>query len=237
MILENSKEVVTGTYNFLEGDISAVINNKKDKNMLVGSWTQSNNSGWFRFTMNPGNDSFSGTWGYKDNQETAGNWSGYRSEGIIAPVYEVDSENISYKESLQKWEDLKKEKGDSYIYEQKYSSWVGFGHTTQITVKQGVVVSRSYESFKINDNGEREITKSYTETEKNIGKNEEGAPAITMDQLYKDAKKHLDVNSKKNTIIFSTFNNGILMTCGYIPKGCADDCFNGVSLSGFTWID
>jgi len=227
---------VLGTYDFNEGKISAISKKENRMDILEGTWHQSNNSGWFKFTMNQNNDSFTGVWGYSGSLDTISIWNGINSSSMTDIIYEEEGKDFTYDESLMAWEKLKKENGNSYIYKQEFTSWTGYGNITKITVKQGVVVERKYQTTKYSDNGKRSIIKSYTEKGEDVGKHNEGRPAVTLDQVYIDSKKYIEVDKDTHMIIFSTFQNGILKDCGNIPHGCADDCYNGVSISDFTWI-
>ena len=37
--------------------------------------------------------------------------------------------------------------GGNYTYSKRWSSWVGFGHTTEVVVENNKVVERRYKSF------------------------------------------------------------------------------------------
>jgi len=86
MELAYNKKKISGTYDFLEGKISGTVYKKNNQKVLVGTWNQSNNNGWFRFTMNEDNDSFSGIWGYKNSQETVSAWNGNKRDNVITPT-------------------------------------------------------------------------------------------------------------------------------------------------------
>ena len=53
------------------------------------------------------------------------------------------------KKSLSTWEGLKEECGGNYSYNKRWSSWVGFGHTTEVVVENNKVVERRYKSFSV----------------------------------------------------------------------------------------
>lgn len=161
-----------------------------------------------------------------------------RSE--LSVLTTLKSENgISYTESLNKWNALKKDNGNSYSYQTTFQSWVGFGHTTELIIKEGRVVARVYEEFQIDgQTGARVITDSYTENENNLGNNEKGAAPLSIDDLYTScASDYLVVDKEKNTLYFETNESGMLSRCGFVPNGCADDCFQGLSIHSFRWVD
>lgn len=155
---------------------------------------------------------------------------------------------INYTRSLRTWNELVKEKGGSYFYQTSFGSMEGnYSNKTKITVKNNIPVAREYEesiseidsvdpvtkmaSFK------KEILSQYSEDELSLGKNQKGHPAITIDSLYKKCRDKLDVSPKENYIYFETNDHGIISTCGYVPIDCMDDCFNGVDIAYFEWIE
>lgn len=146
---------------------------------------------------------------------------------------------LSYDESLSKWTGLKTDNGRSYIYQTDIISFTGDGSTTEIKVINNSVVSRVYQSFTINgETGERTITDTYSENEAALGTNQEGAAPLTIDELYNScASEYLVVDQENNTIYLQTEVNGLLTLCGFTPNNCADDCFTGVSIKAFDWIN
>lgn len=146
---------------------------------------------------------------------------------------------LSYEESLSKWSDLKSNHGKSYIYQTDIISFTGDGSTTEIKVIENSVVSRVYQSFTIDgETGERLITDTYSENEAALGTNQEGAAPLTIDELYDSCvSEYLVVDQENNTIYLQTEVNGLLTLCGFIPNNCADDCFSGISIKAFGWIN
>lgn len=141
-------------------------------------------------------------------------------------------------ESRIKWNKLKDQHEDSYHYEVNTSSWTGFGTETSLTVENGVVTARQYEEYRINqETGEREQVDFYTESGSELGTHEKGAAVATIDELYTSCKPYLRVNESENKIYFETDANGIMNLCGFVPRNCADDCFNGIRLTFLDWIN
>ncbi|MFY0600140.1 MAG: hypothetical protein JXR03_10750 [Cyclobacteriaceae bacterium] len=144
---------------------------------------------------------------------------------------------ISYNESLSKWNDLKRENGNSYIYQTSFNSWTGFGSITNIKIEDGIVTSRSYTEFGLDELDNKVITDSYEETIDNLGSHQKGASAVTIDMLYETcASQYIVVDEKDNSIHFETEESGLMNTCGFVPNGCIDDCFTGIQISAFDWI-
>ncbi|NOR70381.1 MAG: hypothetical protein GQ532_11935 [Methylomarinum sp.] len=157
-----------------------------------------------------------------------------RSECISACITGNNSEHINKLEnSLSSWHVLKRQKGASYQYATEFSSWVGFGNETIISVKRDVVVEREYRSW--NNKGEK--TLFWNELSPNeLGKHKEGAPLKTMDELYDDCREILITKgSEKNRINLSFNKRGIMRTCLYTPKYCADDCSSGVRIKSLSF--
>jgi len=112
----------------------------------------------------------------------------------------VDEAKIAqFKKSLNTWEKLKEACGGNYTYSKRWSSWVGFGHTTDVVVENNKVVERRYKSFsgrpKLVAPGQppaKPKGTSWTETGKELGSHKQGHPAKTLDELYKEAGEILD---------------------------------------------
>jgi hypothetical protein len=154
------------------------------------------------------------------------------------PLTELKSKSgFSYNESLAKWNELKSINGNSYKYQTTFVSWIGRGFITELEIKEGKVISRICQEFKINETGQREITDIYTETASDIGSHEKGALPLTIDDFYEScASKYLVVDGKKNTLYFDTELDGSMILCGFVPNECQDDCYQGVKINSFKWV-
>lgn len=144
-----------------------------------------------------------------------------------------------FRESKAAWDDLKKENGNSYKYTILEQSWIGTGSETTMEVLKGRVVARYYVAFEISDeDGTKTITDSYEETSmKELGRHSLGAPPFTMDELYRTCiSKYLVADPDANEVFFETNEEGIMMLCGFVPLGCQDDCYRGISISFFSWM-
>lgn len=71
MTLQMTGNKVTGTYKWNDGRIEGTLNGLT----LTGWWYQSNGKGRFVFQFSPGFKSFTGKWGY-NNEEPSRVWNG-----------------------------------------------------------------------------------------------------------------------------------------------------------------
>ena len=160
-------------------------------------------------------------------------------EEAFAPHLNVKGESgYTFIESRSSWKALKKENGDSYEYTLEILSFTGHGNRTTMSIENGKVIKRNYLTFFLNPNtGEMEEQEVYTETGEEVGSNSEGARPLTIDALYETcASEYLVVDTDKNTVYFDTNSEGVISLCGYVPNGCADDCFQGITFSYFAWL-
>ncbi|WP_066633574.1 hypothetical protein [Labilibacter marinus] len=146
---------------------------------------------------------------------------------------------ISYNKSKSFWNDMKKENGNSYEYETTFTSWTGFGSTTTFKVEEGVVTERTYTEFNADEGASGEIQlESYKEVGDEVGDHEKGAKPVSIDELYEScASEFLVACPCDNTLYFETESNGLMNLCGFVPDGCQDDCYQGVRISSFSWLE
>ena len=146
---------------------------------------------------------------------------------------------IEFTESLEQWNKLNETNGRSYKYTTTFTSWKGYGATTEIIVMNDEVIGRNYESFQIDNlTGNKEVLESFQEAESELNTNSYGAPTSTIDELYDSCiKNYLVVSERNNTIYFETNDDDLMILCGYVPNNCADDCFSGIRISSFEWLD
>lgn len=158
----------------------------------------------------------------------------YINQGID----KINRNSKSYESSIAKWNRAKKEHNNSYTYTVKFSSFSGYRNTTVITVKEGKVIKREFnETAPTNLPNQKTADKpKFIEDKTNLNTHNEGSPAVTIDQIYKDcSEKYLTADKNENIIYFNVDKIGILSVCGYVPKNCADDCFKGVSIGEIKW--
>ena len=141
--------------------------------------------------------------------------------------------NSDFEQSRKVWLAFKKSANNNYSYTVKTASWTGFGDSTIISVSNGIVSGRKYNSYTIDGGtGQTSTRESWTETSTNLNTHQSGASPINLDAVYeKAANEWLKADKKQNNIYFETKNQGIISTCGYVANGCQDDCFIGIRIS------
>ena len=142
------------------------------------------------------------------------------------------------KAALAAWAKAKAECKGNYQYTIGFSSAFGFGHTTTIIVKNSKVVGRVYQEFnrRAGPPAPGAPPNGYSENEKTIGKNKKGAPAKTLDEIYKSAAaiaaKALPPHEARYV---RTDKNGLLTSCSIRDRRIADDApRKGIALGKIT---
>lgn len=141
--------------------------------------------------------------------------------------------------SRKAWQAYKKSVGNSYKYTVYYNLTFGGYRETTIIVINGEVHERKflYSAYKPNSS-DLETKIQWSETGAAIGSHaDSAADAITLDQVYVKAPSLINVNPDKNEIYFAVDSQGLIHTCGYTPKGCQDDCFNGLNIKDIGQLD
>lgn len=70
----------------------------------------------------------------------------------------------------------------------------------------------------------------WSENKQELGTKESPFNMWTLDQIYETAKKEWIIKRKDAQVFFESNNNGLISSAGYIPNGCQDDCFIGISI-------
>lgn len=137
-----------------------------------------------------------------------------------------------YEDSYHAWLKFKKASGNSYRYLVATGSWTGAFSDMVITVKNGIVVQRDFTSGNIDpETHQRILRETWTEGEDEINTHEGYAPAMTLDEVYHKAKTDWLKKRDHADTYFEAANQGMISSCGYVEKGCQDDCFIGISIS------
>lgn len=146
-------------------------------------------------------------------------------------------DELNYQNDFQKsekaWLDFKESSNNSYKY--VVSSGVlflAYGWETTITVSNGKVIQRHFKYTGNTENIPDSIPLEWTEEENQINTHENSPAdeALTLDQIYSKAEKEWLIKRKNVSVYFESKNNGLISTCGYVPKGCMDDCFFGIRI-------
>jgi hypothetical protein len=139
-----------------------------------------------------------------------------------------------YTISYHSWTVFKDSSHNSYRYMVANGSWTGYGSETIITVREGKVVGRSYVAKRTIHNGTAVVTTvldEWTETESQLSAHDRGAAAVTLDKIYETARQDWLQKRDDASTYFETNNRGMISSCGYVPDGCQDDCFRGITIS------
>ena len=143
-----------------------------------------------------------------------------------------------FQESYKTWQSFKSSSNNSYRYKVYFGSWTGYSEETTITVKDGKVIERSYKStmrdYKSNQVTERD---EWVEDSKSLNTHTYGHSTITLDEVYEKAKTVWLVKRKDGDVSFETENNGMISAAGFVPTGCQDDCFNGITIDFIRKLD
>ncbi len=147
---------------------------------------------------------------------------------------DINYEN-DFESSHEAWLDFKASSNNSYKYVVSSGSILTtYGWETTITVSNGVIIERA---FRYTSGAEEFVPVDqleWTEIENEINSDEHhhtsAYTALTLDEIYNKAKQEWLIKRKNSTSYFESENNGLISTCGYVEKGCIDDCFNGITL-------
>lgn len=143
-----------------------------------------------------------------------------------------------YANALASWEKLKKHYNNSYVYTVDYTAAdYNSGYSTTIVVHNGKIEERHYESFTYQDD-QKVINDRWVELKKKVGKNKEGFLAKTMDELYADCgNNYIKIDKSVAEVIFEVDYNSILSLCGYWSEDCENNCFEGITVLAFSWLE
>lgn len=163
---------------------------------------------------------------------------------ISVSILSCKKDDISHQDEFEKsykaWLSFKQTNNNTYTYTVNWGSWTGYGFETVLKVTSGVVVNRQFTAYKLvypvaGGAPTKETVKTWFEAGATVNthaKNDGAAKAINLDEIYEKAKNiWLKADKKENDIYFEANNNGLISNCGYVPKGCQDDCFTGISIT------
>jgi hypothetical protein len=144
-----------------------------------------------------------------------------------------DEVNTRFDDSYKAWSVFKRSSANSYTYTAFNGSVFGSYIETKFTINAGKITKREFLSGRYPPNADSLIiNKQWVEDSSHLDTHGTEAHALlTLDAVYNKAKKDwLSVNKKDNDVYLEANNNGIISSAGYVPKGCMDDCFNGIHI-------
>lgn len=122
--------------------------------------------------------------------------------------------------------------GGRYTYIRTFTSWVGFGDTSRVKVEDGTVVEHAYRAH----DAQEKTREAWIERGDQVGSH--GREAQTMGAVYaRCLGKTLRRDPERYTVRVSFFDDGILATCSFRDRACADDCNEGLSVEHFHFGD
>lgn len=157
------------------------------------------------------------------------------SIAVISCKKDDIAKESEFSKSYTAWLNYKSRVNNSYTYTISNGSWTGYGSETQIEVNNGEIISRDFIAMMPRRDGSHKIdtVERWFEDKAHLNTHGKNAAAlITLDDVYKKALTvWLKADPKKNDIFFEAKNNGIISSCGFVPDGCQDDCFHGITIT------
>lgn len=136
-------------------------------------------------------------------------------------------------QSRSSWAALKSANGSSYRYTARDASFSGYRWQTTVEVLQDRVLRRTFRSET--ETGAED--QAWVEEGSALGSHAGAAPPLTIEGVYEEcAAEVLTKDPGANSITVTFHSNGLLETCTYFPKNCADDCAVGVRVSSFEFL-
>ncbi|MGN7820027.1 hypothetical protein ACTJJB_07840 [Chitinophaga sp. 22536] len=137
-----------------------------------------------------------------------------------------------FQRSYNAWLDFKNATGNTYRYKTTAGSWTGYGDEMTVTVKDGKIVHRSYVAKHYDRNNPPQIVidATWEEDETTLNTHTDMPGSMTLDEIYEKARYEWLIKRDDASVYFEANNNGMISNCGYVPKGCMDDCFIGISI-------
>jgi len=136
----------------------------------------------------------------------------------------------AYTNSQSAWLTAKSQNGNAYLYRVESKGENGDGALTSLTITDGAVTQRGFKHY--DDLGFRTgVTAEWTEELSDVGLHDEGAAAVTIDDLYETCQGTILNQGPDANIVFTVDERGVLQTCTYRPASCnADACAVGVKI-------
>ena len=134
-------------------------------------------------------------------------------------------------ESETTWQQVREKHQGNYSYKVRWSSFVGFGHETEVIVRNNEVVERRFRSFSgrpVPVRPGQPVPEpegdSWTEKGEALGSHKAGAPPKTLDQLYTQAAEVVARPLPEHERRYVRFDKqGLLLSCFTVDTRIADD--------------
>jgi hypothetical protein len=137
----------------------------------------------------------------------------------------------AFTNSESAWLTAKSQNGHAYLYRVEKTSTDGSGELTSLTVADGAVIERVFKRYDDLD-FRMGLTAEWAEGQGDVGAHEEGAAALTVDDLYDTCQDSVLNKGEGFDIIFEVDARGLLKTCTYRPAGCSSDaCSLGIQIN------
>jgi hypothetical protein len=156
---------------------------------------------------------------------------------ICLSACKKDEVHTRLDDSYKAWSAFKSSSANSYTYTAFSGSVFGGYRETKFTIVAGKITKREFLSgHNLPNTDSLTVNKQWVEDSTHLGTHgSEAHELLTLDEVYSKAKKEwLSVNKKDNDVYFEANNNGMISSAGYVPKGCMDDCFNGINIKAIT---
>jgi hypothetical protein len=152
--------------------------------------------------------------------------------GCGSDYNEIEQEQLG--RSRDTWTAVKGSPSRHYRYADRNSSLTGASWETLVEVQANVVIRRTYTARDIAG----VVTTTWTEEAAAVGTHTEGAPPLTVEEVYTACSSNvLSRNPAVNRITLTFHPDGVMQTCVYEPKNCQDDCAIGYRLSMIELLD
>ncbi|HMI04596.1 MAG TPA: hypothetical protein VK541_19045 [Pedobacter sp.] len=149
----------------------------------------------------------------------------------------IEYEN-DFEKSYRNWVNFKTTSGNSYIYQVSTSSWTNFQTFTTIMVSNGQVTGRTYMSRSTNPpSAAVTIHEQWEEGQNTLNTHQNAAATLTLDEIYDRAKTDWLKKRSDADFYFEAKNDGMISSCGFVPDGCQDDCFTGITIDFIRKLD
>lgn len=107
-----------------------------------------------------------------------------------------------------------------------------------ITIYDGKVNRRSFKYTGYPNEVSPNLELEWTENVLELGRHKDtpASEALTLDEVYENAKQDWLKKRKDAETYFETKNDGMISLCGYRENNCADDCFRGINIANIKGV-